>query len=189
MRTIRHLGESKLNGLKKFDYLGFVLYAAGLILVLLGLYKAWGGSSYPWNSGHVVGVLVVGFVSLVAFEIYEIFFTIEQPLLPMSLLKNRGYTATVCSALVVSSDLKLFRLYSQLIRSKPDDFRCVPSTLNTLHRTLALIMHSQISTGTGVIVGKIAAGILMKHLGHLKYQLIVSTVIITAFSGALGAVN
>jgi MFS family permease len=37
--NVKHKGESKLNALKKFDYLGFVLYAAGLILVLLGLCK------------------------------------------------------------------------------------------------------------------------------------------------------
>ena len=30
----------------------------------------------------------------------EIFVPLEQPLLPMSLLKHRGYSATVCSALV-----------------------------------------------------------------------------------------
>jgi hypothetical protein len=73
--------------------------------------------------------------------------------------------------------------------SKPVGFRYVPKALNTLRKALALIMHAQISTGTGVIVGEIAAGILMKPLGHSKYQLIASTVIITAFSGALAAVN
>lgn len=133
----------------------------------------------------------------------------------MSLLKNRGYTATVCSALVgnmvyfsmrsavpvsymradlsntnlVFYGLRLFKLYSQLIRSKPVGFRYVPNALNMLHKALGLILHSQISTGTGVIVGEVAAGILMKPLGHSKYQLIASTVIITAFSGALAAVN
>lgn len=35
----KHKGVSKIEGLKKFDYLGFVLYAGGLILVLLGLCK------------------------------------------------------------------------------------------------------------------------------------------------------
>ena len=33
----KHKGENRLEGLKKFDYVGFVLYAGGLILVLLGL--------------------------------------------------------------------------------------------------------------------------------------------------------
>lgn len=38
-------------------------------------------------------------------------------------------------------------------------------------------------------MGEIAAGALMRPLGHSKLQLIASTVVITAFSGALGAVN
>lgn len=36
----KHKGVSKMEGLKKFDYIGFVLYAGGLILVLLGLCKS-----------------------------------------------------------------------------------------------------------------------------------------------------
>lgn len=47
----------------------------------------------------------------------------------------------------------------------------------------------QISTGAGVLVGEVAAGLLMKPIGYTKYQLIVTTVMITAFSGALAAVN
>lgn len=83
----KHRGVSKMEGLKKFDYIGFVLYAGGLILVLLGLCKflilimnmvsnvvqAWGGSSYAWNSGRVVACLVVGFVVLIAFALYGAF--------------------------------------------------------------------------------------------------------------------
>ncbi|KAK5806086.1 hypothetical protein VI817_000344 [Penicillium citrinum] len=42
---------------------------------------------------------------------------------------------------------------------------------------------------TGVIVGEIAAGILMKPLGHTKCQLITSTILVTTFSGALAATN
>lgn len=49
--------------------------------------------------------------------------------------------------------------------------------------------HTQISTGTGVIVGEVAAGILMKPVGYTKYQLIITTLMITAFSGALASIN
>ncbi|OJJ98637.1 hypothetical protein ASPACDRAFT_30966, partial [Aspergillus aculeatus ATCC 16872] len=98
-------GQSRLDGLKKFDWIGFVLYAAGVVLVLLGLcmcclVHSWGGTSYAWSSAHVVAVLVVGFVSIIVFVLYEIYAPLEQPLLPMSLLRNPGYAATVCSALV-----------------------------------------------------------------------------------------
>lgn len=38
-------------------------------------------------------------------------------------------------------------------------------------------------------MGEIVGGVLMKPLGHTKYQLITSTVLITAFSGALATIN
>lgn len=89
-REVKHKGQSRLEGLKEFDYIGFVLYVGGLVLVLLGLCKfiwnmfsqaknwplviaAWGGSSYAWSSSHVIAVLLVGFVSLIAFVAYGMY--------------------------------------------------------------------------------------------------------------------
>jgi hypothetical protein len=54
---------------------------------------------------------------------------------------------------------------------------------------LYLILSIQVSTGTGVIVGEIFAGLLMKPIKHTKIQLIIATIVITAFSGALAAIN
>ncbi|KAJ5668718.1 hypothetical protein N7462_009788 [Penicillium macrosclerotiorum] len=172
---LKHKGQSKLDGLKKFDYIGFVLYSGGLVLVLLGL--SWGGSSYAWNSSHVVAVLVVGFVSLIAFVAYEILVPMEQPLLPLSLLKNRGYSATVCSALVGNM------VYFSMSLLWPEAIAYLFTTDSMKAGWLSC------STGLGVIVGEIAAGALMKPLGYSKYQLIASTIVITAFSGALAAIN
>ncbi|KAJ6019441.1 hypothetical protein N7522_001508 [Penicillium canescens] len=172
---IKHKGQSRLEGLKKFDYIGFVLYAGGLVLMLLGL--SWGGSSYTWSSSHVIAVLVVGFVSLIAFVAYEIAVPLEQPLLPLYLLKNRGYTATVCSALVGNM------VYFSMSLLWPEAIAYLFTTDSITAGWLAC------STGLGVIVGEIVAGALMKRLGYSKYQLIASTILITTFSGALAAIN
>ncbi|KAJ5152785.1 uncharacterized protein N7482_009263 [Penicillium canariense] len=172
----KHKGQtSRLDELKSFDYLGFVLYAGGLILILLGL--SWGGNSYAWSSAHVVGVLVVGFIALAVFVIYEIFVPLSQPLLPMSLLKNRGYSATVCSALVGNM------VYFSMSLLWPEAIALLFTTETIEAGWLS------ISTGTGVILGEIAGGALMKTIGHTKLQLIVTTILITAFSGALAAIN
>jgi hypothetical protein len=47
------------------DYLGIVLFIAGLVLLLLGI--SWGGGKYPWKSGAVIAPIVIGFLLLVAF--------------------------------------------------------------------------------------------------------------------------
>ncbi|PYH87454.1 siderophore iron transporter [Aspergillus ellipticus CBS 707.79] len=167
--------EGRVAGLKKFDFLGFLLYAGGLVLVLLGL--SWGGTSYAWDSAHVVAVLVIGFVSLIAFALYEIFVPLEQPLLPMSLLRNPGYTATVCSALVGNM------VYFSMSLLWPEAISYLYTT-NTIKAGWL-----SISTGAGVIVGEVAAGLLMKSIGFTKYQLIVTTLMITTFSGALASID
>ncbi|RAL14138.1 trichothecene efflux pump [Aspergillus homomorphus CBS 101889] len=167
--------QSRLDGLKKFDIIGFVLYAGGIVLILLGL--SWGGTSYAWDSAHVVAVLVIGFVSVIAFVIYEIYAPLEQPLLPMSLLRNPGYAATVCSALVGNM------VYFSMSLLWPQAVLHMFTTNSIKAGWLS------ISTGVGVIIGEIAGGVLMKPLGFTKYQLIASTVTITAFSGALAAIN
>ncbi|PYH42883.1 trichothecene efflux pump [Aspergillus saccharolyticus JOP 1030-1] len=167
--------QSRLEGLKKFDWIGFVLYAAGVVLVLLGL--SWGGTSYAWSSAHVVAVLVVGFISILVFALYEIYAPLEQPLLPMSLLRNPGYAATVCSALVGNM------VYFSMSLLWPEAVLYLFTTDTIKAGWLS------ITTGVGVIVGEIAAGLFMKPIGFSKYQLIASTVTITAFSGALAAIN
>jgi hypothetical protein len=78
---------------------------------------AWGGSTYPWKSGPVLACIIVGFLALAAFALYgtylpsgkifahakdiiEIYVPLEQPMMPIKLLKNRNYVAVSCSACV-----------------------------------------------------------------------------------------
>ncbi|KAF7596014.1 hypothetical protein BBP40_003794 [Aspergillus hancockii] len=187
----KYKGMSKLEAVKRFDYVGFVLYAGGLILVLLGL--SWGGTSYAWNSTHVVSVFVVGFVCLGGFVLYEIFVPLEQPLLPMSLLRDRGYSATVGSAIVgnmvyFSMSLLWPKMIGLLFTSDTIKAGWL-SVRDSRVDCMPISSRVQVSVGCGVIVGEIARVILMKPLGYSKYQLIVCTIVATAFSGALGAIN
>lgn len=59
---------SKLEQAKQIDYVGFFLYAGGLISLLLAL--GWGGRQYAWDSAPVIATLAVGVVVLVAFTLY-----------------------------------------------------------------------------------------------------------------------
>jgi hypothetical protein len=55
--------------LKKFDYLGIVVFAAASVSLLLGL--QFGGSTYSWSNGRTIASLTVGgvlFVALVGVE-------------------------------------------------------------------------------------------------------------------------
>ncbi|KAG8874652.1 hypothetical protein FRB97_005748 [Tulasnella sp. 331] len=59
--------------------------------------RTWGGVRYPWSSWHVLVPLVLGFVGLAGFLVYEANFPVE-PVVPWKLLANRatlaGYLVT-----------------------------------------------------------------------------------------------
>ncbi|OBT94080.1 hypothetical protein VE01_07168 [Pseudogymnoascus verrucosus] len=91
--SMKHGSGHKMKFVKDFDYVGTFLVTMGLLLFLMGL--SWGGALYPWNSGHVIGTIVVGFSLLVLFVLYETFVPLREPLLPMHLFKNRGWVISV----------------------------------------------------------------------------------------------
>lgn len=62
------MNRSKLEQLKRQDYIGLFLFSAGLILFVLGL--SWGGNLYPWKSARVISTIVVGSVTLIVFGLY-----------------------------------------------------------------------------------------------------------------------
>lgn len=53
----------------KLDYVGYTLLAIGVILFLLGL--IWGGNTYPWRSGKVLGPLIGGILVLALLGLWE----------------------------------------------------------------------------------------------------------------------
>jgi hypothetical protein len=90
-------GKSKLKQLKTLDWMGIVLFSTGLVVFLIGM--NWGGSAYPWKSGHVLGALFAGFGTLVAFCFWEAYAPgLEYPLIPLRLFRNIQYDANVACA-------------------------------------------------------------------------------------------
>jgi EmrB/QacA subfamily drug resistance transporter len=66
------------------DYLGAAVLGAGVSALILAL--SWGGTSYPWGSGVIVGLLAMAIVLLVLFVLIELRAT--EPIIPMSLFRS-----------------------------------------------------------------------------------------------------
>jgi MFS family permease len=81
--------ESKMDWVKHFDYIGTLLYAAGLTMFLLGL--SWGGTTYPWKSAEVLSFILIGLGCLVIFVFWELYAPLREPLVPLSLFKHRPW--------------------------------------------------------------------------------------------------
>jgi Fungal trichothecene efflux pump (TRI12) len=49
---------------------------------------SWSGQLYPWKSAHVIATIVVSFLTLVVFTLYEALMPLKEPLVPVYLFKN-----------------------------------------------------------------------------------------------------
>lgn len=95
-------GLSKREIVKRIDFVGSFLSLAGIILFLTGL--NWGGQSYPWKSGHVIGTMIAGGVTIIIFFLWEKFGT-KYPMFPMALARSpRPFIAV--SILALTSGIK-----------------------------------------------------------------------------------
>jgi len=132
---------------------------------------SWGGSYYPWKSAHVIGTIVIGFLALVAFVLYESFMPLKEPLVPMYLFKNVPWVAdtfivalgaSVYYAFAIVWPTMVFSLYTSDL-TKGGFLCCV--------------------TGCGTNAGQIVGGNLCRRMGKQKLQLIVTAISMAAFLG------
>lgn len=122
---------------EKFDILGVVLLALGLLALVFGVVK---GETWGWASGGTLGAMGAGVVLLVAFGLHEN--RVASPLLPMRLFRNRALTiGTVVTALnffVLLGVIFFVMLYLQSVRG----FTPVEAGVRTLPLSLASVVAS-----------------------------------------------
>lgn len=133
----------------------------------------WGGSVYPWKSGHVIGAIVAGFVGLVIFVLWESYAKLKEPLVPMHLFKNRGWNAaTVLSGLGASVYYAFALVW--------------PSMVTVLYEDDDPMTAAWYSSFVGlfIIIGEVVGGVVAKPIGNLRWQCIVTVTISSIFFGA-----
>ncbi len=81
----------------RFDVLGVVLASLGVVGLVFGIVR---GNDAGWSSAEVLGSLAVGAVALVSFVLWER--RAPDPLLPLRLFRDRGFTVANVVAMVFS---------------------------------------------------------------------------------------
>jgi len=88
--SMRHVPETRdPNASGYIDIAGSALTVLALVGISYGLIQ---GSSGQWTSAPVVGALIIGVVSLVAFIIVEL--RVRAPIVPLDIFKSRQFSAT-----------------------------------------------------------------------------------------------
>lgn len=174
-RLLHVNGKSQLRQLLDFDWLGMFLFTSGLTVFLIGL--NWGGSAYPWSSGHVLGAFFAGIAGMVAFCVWEAYCPHEYPLMPMSLFQNVKYDAIVACAAVGA-----MVYYSGTV--------IWPTMVGALFTTdVQEIGWLSCAVGGGLLFGQISAGIGVRYLPKMKWQMSIAGVIMMGFIAACAAAD
>ncbi|RYO40855.1 hypothetical protein AA0111_g1315 [Alternaria arborescens] len=171
--------SSKLAELKKVDWMGVGLLVAGLALFLLGI--SWGGPAQPWSSPRILGLLLSGAAAIVAFVLYEVFLPPAQPIVPMYFFRDmRGFTCLeVISATYGIINIALFVMWSQQV------VYIFGSTVSSWQETAWLSTTAAFGLWGGIVI----LGPLMSWIGHIRYQILISSIWMTAFLGAMASIT
>ncbi|OAG36933.1 copper-translocating P-type ATPase [Fonsecaea monophora] len=162
--------KTKWQMVKDFDYIGFALSIGGILVFLMGL--SWGGSVHPWKSGYVIGFIVVGLLSMVAFVVYENVRKLPDPIIPLHLFSNIPWVVNiVINALAASAFYGFSIVVPQMVFGVWTSDQAYGSIVAC-------------SSSGGFIMGIILSG-LARFLGPLKWQMIVCAVISTALLGSV----
>lgn len=163
---------SVLKYAKEFDYVGTLLYTAGLLIFMMGL--SWGGTVYPWKSAYVIATIVVGLAALVAFVCYECFMDLKEPLVPMHIFSNYSWNASVILTGLGASVYYAFAIVW-------------PSMVAVLYSDGGVMGAAWLSSLVGlcITIGQIVGGFSGKKIGHLKWQCVVGIILGAVCFGAM----
>ncbi|MDQ6773151.1 MAG: MFS transporter [Candidatus Dormibacteraeota bacterium] len=152
------------------DYLGVVLFSAGVVPLLIGLTNkgqtAAGGGLYDWTDPRVGGLIVLGLVILAAFVFNES--RAREPIVPLDLFRGRDYSASMAAVFLFgvamfSAVIFMPRFYQTV--------RGVSATASGYYIWPLLV---------GLMGGSIGSGLVISRIGRYKWILVGSTVVMIA---------
>ncbi|KAL4861631.1 fungal trichothecene efflux pump [Aspergillus spectabilis] len=173
---MKHGQDSRRLWIKRFDYVGTILFAGGLVVFLFGI--SCGGTVYAWKSAPTITMIILGFVAMVAFVIWEIYGSPKEPLVPLQLFKRLDWVATIVAVGFAASIY-----YAAAV--------IWPQQVNSLYGITSLRNVGFLSSlpGVGQMAGEVVGGILAVPLGYHRYQLVILFAIGGIFLGCCATLD
>jgi len=151
------------GGKHRIDYLGALLLAGSATAVVL--LTSWGGTTFGWDSGVIIGLGVLAVLLAVAWWISA--GRAAEPVLPRRLFRNPVFR--VCSAVGFAAGFALFGaiaflpLYLQVVRG-------VSPTISGVY-LLPMVV--------GLLITSVTSGQLISRLGRYRIYPIIGTAVVT----------
>jgi hypothetical protein len=162
--------EPLLKRIMHFDPLGTLVFIPAVVSLLLAL--QWGGTTYPWNNGRIIGLFIV-FGILVLVFLFIQWHQQENATVPPRIFRNRTVMAGSFFAFAIGSAFFLFIYYI------PIWFQAVQgvSAVNSGIRNLPMLL--------SVVVASLLAGGLITAFGYYTPFMILGTVLAAVGGGLL----
>ncbi|KAL9103367.1 MAG: hypothetical protein Q9163_001579 [Psora crenata] len=154
----------------QLDPIGTSLFMPAVICLLLAL--QWGGSTYAWDNGRIIallilsGILTSGFVAVQAWKK-------DIATVPPHIVKQRSIAAGMWSQFCTGSAMMVMIYYLPIWFQAIKNVSAVKSGIMNLPLLLSLV------------VGTISAGILVSKVGYYKPFMIMQSILMSIGAGLL----
>ncbi len=161
IQTRLHLPVRKTE--HKIDFAGAGLLAASVTSLLLA--TVWGGVTYPWSSGEIIGLFAASAISGLLFIWHE--GRAAEPILPLRLFRNKIFATTTLLSLIIGivmfGALIFLPQYQQIVRGD--------SATKSGLMLLPLI--------GGLMTASVTSGRIISKIGRYRIFPIIGTTLIT----------
>ena len=155
---------------KQLDPLGTIFFIASIVCLLLAL--QWGGSTYPWNDGRIIALLVL-FILFLAIFVFIQLWKPDTATIPPRIVKNRSIVAAMWTQFMVGASMMIVLFYIPIWFQAIKAVSAVHSGIDTLPIILALV------------VASITAGALVQRLGYYVPFMIANSIIMSLGAGLI----
>jgi EmrB/QacA subfamily drug resistance transporter len=151
--TYWKLAESRDPHATRIDWGGLLTFSAALFLLVLALVR---GNDEGWGSTLIVGLFVAAAVLMAAFIAIES--RAREPMLPLSLFRNRAFTGVQLAAFAVSGSMFALFLYLTLFLQSFLGLSAIQAGVRYLPITLGAFV---IAPFAGMALAKVQARYLL----------------------------
>lgn len=160
--------DSMKERIKRLDLLGATMFIPAVVMILMAL--QWGGLTYPWDSGRIIGLLVGGGIILIIFAVWQ-WRIGDMAMIPPSIFAQRS---VFCASLTA-----MFGMGAQTILTlwMPEWFQVIKGDMpvqSGVHLLPALLAQT---------VSAIVSGALITVLGYYNPWIIAGTALMSIGSG------
>ena len=156
--------------LKQLDPIGTFFFLPSVICLLLAL--QWGGTTYAWNDGRIIALLVLFVVLMIAFVAVQIIRQ-EGATVPPRIFKQRSILAGVLYTIGAGSAMMIFVYFLPIYFQAIQGVDAVESGIRNLALVLALVTMS------------ISCGLIITAMGYYAPFMIVASILMSVGAGML----